>query len=193
MNITSEKMIRAEAEQYLSWVSPKVGIQTSSIQGRGLYAKEHIEKDEIIVVQSGQIIEDHKMDQPMYGEVAEIAFQIEKGFHICPVCENRQFVVDGIFIMNHSCDPNCGVKGQITFVAIRSIEAGEEITFDYAMTDANYPDMQCTPISPMSCTCGAANCRKVISGEDWKQDRLQKKYKGYFSNYIQQMIERATP
>jgi uncharacterized protein len=36
---------------------------------------------------------------------------------------------------NHSCDPNIGVRGQIVFVAVRDIEAGEELTHDWAMTD----------------------------------------------------------
>ena len=39
--------------------------------------------------------------------------------------------------VNHSCDPNCGIKvnetGAHDFVARKDIEVGEEITFDYAM------------------------------------------------------------
>jgi hypothetical protein len=32
---------------------------------------------------------------------------------------------------------------------------------------------------------GAKNCRKTITGNDWKLPILQKRYNGYFSNYIQ--------
>jgi len=40
---------------------------------------------------------------------------------------------------NHSCEPNIGVQGQIVFVAIRDIAAGEELTHDWATTDdGNY-------------------------------------------------------
>ena len=37
--------------------------------------------------------------------------------------------------LNHSYEPNLGVQGQITFVALCDIAADEELTFDYAMTD----------------------------------------------------------
>ena len=36
---------------------------------------------------------------------------------------------------NHSCDPNCGMHGEITFVSIRDIQDGEELTIDYAFID----------------------------------------------------------
>ncbi len=175
--------------QNLSWISSKVTERHSGIQGHGLFALERIEKEEIIVIQSGKILEDRMMDSLQYSELSEIAFQIEKGFHICPHKVGGQYVQNGVFVMNHSCDPNCGIRGQITFVALRAIEVGEEITFDYAMTDANFEDMQCTPISPMQCSCGTLKCRKMITGDDWKSDELQRKYKGRFSNYIQTMID----
>ena len=182
-------MVHFDSTQGLSWVTPKALIKHSSIQGKGLYALKQIKEGEVIVIQSGQVIEDFKMDYPQFAVVSEIAFQIEKGFHICPAQIDGKFISDGVFAMNHSCDPNCGVQGQITFVALRVIDEGEEITFDYAMTDANYEDMQCTPISPMTCACGANICRKIITGDDWKITDLQKKYQGYFSDYIQLMID----
>lgn len=189
MKNVSAEMARANFNQGFSWVSSKVSIRHSSIQGQGIYALKKINKGETIVIQSGQIVEDFKMDYPQYSEISEIAFQIENGFHICPVRVDGKYVADGVFSMNHSCDPNCGVQGQITFVAIRTINEGEEITFDYAMTDANYEGMLCTPITPMRCACGAENCRKVITGDDWKMADLQKKYQGFFSGYIQSMID----
>lgn len=64
--------------------------------------------------------------------------------------------------INHSCDPNAEVTwtGDIaTLVAVRNIEPGEEITFDYG-----------TVIPPgnnftFRCNCGAVKCRKVIRAE----------------------------
>ena len=59
----------------------------------------------------------------------------------------------GMMHLNHSCEPNLGVAGQIVFVALRDIVKDEELTFDYAMTD----DEPCE----MRCNCGATNsiCR----------------------------------
>jgi hypothetical protein len=89
---------------------------------------------------------------------------------------------------NHSCDPNSGFKGQIFLVALRDIKAGEEITFDYGMTvsESVGSDMVFT----MDCMCGSPHCRKKITEQDWKLPELQVRYKGYFSQYIQDKIER---
>jgi hypothetical protein len=67
--------------------------------------------------------------------------------------------------VNHSCDPNCGVRenpavGGFDFIALRPIAAGEEITFDYAMR--NYVIEHFPP----QCLCGADACRGTITG--WK-------------------------
>lgn len=62
--------------------------------------------------------------------------------------------------VNHSCNPNTGISqdafGRVLLFALRPIEIGEEITFDYATTQSGGH-------SSMSCLCGAANCRGTIS------------------------------
>ena len=66
--------------------------------------------------------------------------------------------------VNHSCDPNCGVRlndGQaFDFVARRQIDAGQEVTFDYAMRNFTIDHF------PTICLCGAARCRGAVTG--WK-------------------------
>jgi hypothetical protein len=66
--------------------------------------------------------------------------------------------------VNHSCDPNCGVRlndGQaFDFVARRPIDAGQELTFDYAMRNFTIDHF------PAECLCGAARCRGSVTG--WK-------------------------
>ena len=82
--------------------------------------------------------------------------------------------------LNHSCDPNLGIDGQIIFAALRDIEAGEELFFDYGTGDDDEWEMECT--------CGAAECRVTITGRDWRPPELQRKRRGYFSQYIEQKI-----
>jgi hypothetical protein len=85
--------------------------------------------------------------------------------------------------LNHSCEPNLGIQGQIVYVALRDIKRGEELTFDYAMNgDEPYE---------MKCRCGKKSCRGTITGFDWKNPELQKKYDGYFSWFIQRRIDGA--
>ena len=63
---------------------------------------------------------------------------------------------------------------------MRDIEAGEELTHDWAMTDDDNYEMECH--------CGAANCRRVITGQDWLKPDLQEKYRGYMSWYLEEKI-----
>jgi hypothetical protein len=74
-------------------------------------------------------------------------------------------------IVNHSCDPNCGVRlneGQaFDFVARRPIAAGQELTFDYAMRNFTIDHF------PAVCLCGAAQCRGSVTG--WKDLPAERK------------------
>ena len=65
-------------------------------------------------------------------------------------------------------------------VAMREIGVGEELTYDYAMTDSGNYDMECK--------CDSKNCRKRIRGDDWMIPEIQKRYKGYFQKNIQDKI-----
>jgi hypothetical protein len=66
--------------------------------------------------------------------------------------------------VNHSCDPNCGVRinaaQAFDFVARRPIELGQEVTFDYAMRNYTIDHF------PAVCLCGAVECRGSVTG--WK-------------------------
>ena len=57
--------------------------------------------------------------------------------------------------INHSCSPSAGIEGRIRCRALRDIRKGEEITMDYATTEAS-------PFWEMRCLCKQPNCRKVI-------------------------------
>jgi SET domain-containing protein len=84
--------------------------------------------------------------------------------------------------INHSCDPNVGFNGQIVLVAMRQIEVGEEVCFDYAMCDS-------TPYDEFPCGCGSAKCRGKVSGDDWQRPELQQRYAGYFMPYLQKKLK----
>jgi hypothetical protein len=117
--------------------------------------------------------------EPQLGP-AEI--QIGEDLFIGPLTQDER---EGSMIYsNHSCEPNIGVRGQIVFVAMRDIEAGEELTHDWATTD--YDNYR------MECRCDAPTCRKIITGQDWQRKDLQDKYGRYMSWYLREKIEQAT-
>ena len=161
----------------LSYLSSKVSVKESSIHGNGLFAIAPISKDEIVCVKGGYIFDRYTLDsmQSWY-RAAEIS--IAEGLFIGPMKEEERY--GSMIFSNHSCDPNIGVQGQIVFVAMREIKPGEELTHDWATTDDDDYSL--------NCNCGASNCRKVISGQDWRKKDLQKKYKGYFSWYLERKI-----
>ena len=116
----------------------------------------------------------------------------ERERSLCIQVEDRLFLVPqpigpGDYV-NHSCDPNAGLSGQIGLVAMRDIDIGEEICFDYAMSDT-------MPYDEFTCNCGSAGCRSSITGNDWQKTELQKKYAGFFSPHVQRKIDaqRAEP
>lgn len=162
----------------LSYLSPKTLVQASAIHGRGLFAKEAIAQGEIVCIKGGHVFNRATLReiQPRLGP-AEI--QIAEDLFIGPRTEEER--EGGMIFSNHSCDPNIGVQGQIVFVARRDIQPGEELTHDWATTDDDDYEL--------ACHCGAANCRKVITGKDWQREDLQKKYRGWFSWYLQAKIK----
>lgn len=40
------------------------------------------------------------------------------------------------------------------------------------------------------CNCGSATCRRVLTGKDWRKEELREKYRGFFSSYLQEKIDR---
>jgi hypothetical protein len=73
------------------------------------------------------------------------------------------------------------MRGRLQIVAMRNIAAGEEITFDYAMSE--------TSEYSMLCRCGQSNCRKTVTGNDWCLPDLQQRYGQFFSQYIRNKID----
>jgi hypothetical protein len=145
--------------------------------GMGVFAREFVEKGERLMVWGGAIVDDAQL-QKLPLVLRQHSVQVEEGLYLASVIPD-----DNADYINHSCDPNAGLQGQIVIVAMREIEPGEEVCFDYAMSDSN-------PYDEFDCQCGAATCRKRVTGGDWMLPDLQERYKGYFSPYLQRRIER---
>lgn len=93
---------------------------------------------------------------------------------------------------NHSCDPNTQVvanydeennHAEIVMIALRRIEKGEEVTFDYATTET----MVTEKLHNKRCLCGSPTCRGKITGfNDLSlHDQLILISKNITANYLQ--------
>jgi hypothetical protein len=173
--IYNEKLLNTIKSE--SYVSLKIEKRVTGKKGAGLFAKEKIYKDEIVSI-SGGIIIPSEIWEDFREEYGDYAYFIHNNFLIAPL--NPEDPSDD-WRMNHCCHPNCGVKGQIIFVAMQDIEINDELTFDYAMTETD-------PRYDIDLKCDKSNCRNKFTGNDWKLPELQKKYRSYFSMYIQEKI-----
>lgn len=138
-------------------MNPKLDISRSNIDGFGVFAKQNFDRGEILVVQCGRIVRQSELSNPANIPFSYVGFQIKLDFYLFPLTVNEKPVLDGIFRVNHSCSPNAGFSDSITLVSIRPITKGEEVCFDYAMTDVSTGE---TKWDDMECRCNTPNCRK---------------------------------
>jgi SET domain-containing protein len=158
-----------------SWHSTKTRKgEPSAIQGRGLFAIEPIGAGEVVAVKGGHIVDTATL-RALPPHLQETDIQIADDLHLAAVSDD-EFESVMLFI-NHSCDANVGVAGNVVLMAMRDVVAGEELTLDYCLFDA-------APTTPMECRCRSALCRKVITSDDWRRPELRTRYAGWFSRYL---------
>jgi len=156
------------------WVTPKAKEQKSKINRQGLIALEDIKAGETVVVYGGIIVP--KTDRQKYRKtVGEYDVPFDENFSIAPASRAQAISVASV---NHSCEPTVGWKNSLMLVAIKDVKAGEELAPDYAM-HGGYPE-------EMVCSCGAANCRKVLRSDDWKDPVIREKYGKWFLPYLRE-------
>lgn len=159
-----------------SVLSNKVEIRTNSLNGKGIFAKENIKKGEIVFIKGGHIL---TRDEIFSSGVINSYFPISDEYFLGATNKDEEDQIK--LYQNHSCNPNVGLHGEITFIAMRDIEKDEELTVDYAFIDNEDYSSECT--------CGSNNCRKTITGFDWKIKELQDKYYEYFAQYLKDKID----
>ena len=161
----------------VTWFSGNVEKRTSGIEGRGLFCIAPISAGDVVVVKGGSVFNRVKRDF-LAETLGPAEIQIDDHLFIGPVTPEERDA--SMMYLNHSCEPNVGISGQIVFRAMRDIAPGEELTFDYATGDDDDWVMECN--------CGAPTCRKRVTGLDWRLPELQKKYAGWFSDYLARKI-----
>ncbi len=158
-----------------SWLTPKCAAREIARGQYGVFAADAIAAGEIISVWGGEIMTRAQV-AALPEKYQHYATQVEENFYLSGISQ------DAADYFNHSCAPNAGMNGQIVLVAMRDIAAGEQVCFDYAMTDGSAYD-------EFDCACGAPDCRTRVTGNDWRIPELWEKYRGYFMPYLQRRID----
>lgn len=87
---------------------------------------------------------------------------------------------------NHSCDPNCGFQSldSALVVALRDIEIGEELTYDYQCMDS-----EASFYAGLNCKCGTDKCRGVLSFDHYRNVDWQNALYEYSGAYVKRKID----
>ena len=137
-------------------------IRSSRIQGRGAFALRRIRKGTRLIEYLGEAISHDEADRRYDDDTM-------KRHHTFLFTLDDETVIDAARggnearFINHSCDPNCEAvieDGHIYIEAIRTIQPGEELVYDYQYERA--PDADESDEARYPCRCGSPNCRGTI-------------------------------
>jgi SET domain-containing protein len=140
----------------------KIEARRSGVHGTGVFALARIRKGETIIEVVGERISPEEADRRAEAKGTHDGHTFF--FHV-----DDETVIDcGVNgnvsrFINHSCDPNCEAvdyDGRIYLEAIRTIQPGEELFFDYQLTWDGNDDPE--DLEVYRCRCGAASCRGTM-------------------------------
>jgi hypothetical protein len=146
--------------------------------GRGVFACQPFQPGQPILVFTGPVL-DHA-EVLSLGEDQAYALQIGPDEYLDTTPPGRY--------TNHSCVPNAGIMNDRVLIALRPIETGEEIRFDYSTTMSE-------DHWTMECRCGEPFCRRVILDFHHLPPMAQNRYLelGVVQRFIVDEVERYSP
>ncbi|MHB1122766.1 MAG: SET domain-containing protein [Ramlibacter sp.] len=140
----------------------RIQVRRSGVHGKGVFAVQPIAEGERIVEYVGEVItwKEAQRRHPHDPKDPNHTFY----FHV-----DDKHVIDAKHggnasrWINHSCDPNCEADeddGRVFIKALRNIEPGEELSYDYGLIiDEPYtPRLK----AEYPCWCGSKNCRGTL-------------------------------
>jgi SET domain-containing protein len=137
-------------------------VRNSGVHGRGAFATRHIPEGTRIIEYAGERITPAEADRRdpdgTPGPHHTFLFAIDDDIVVDAGVDGNE-----ARWINHSCDPNCDVvieDKRLWIEAIRDIEPGEELAYDYAYELAERHTPAAKRLYP--CSCGAASCRGTI-------------------------------
>jgi hypothetical protein len=139
-----------------------IQVRDSNVHGRGVFATRRIAKGERIIEYLGERVSHDEADR-------RYEMKDENDSHTFLFIVDSKTVIDAgvdgneARFFNHSCDPNCESvveKRRVFIEALRTIEPGEEMTYDYQIyRDEDDPE---NIDEVFACYCGFAQCRGTM-------------------------------
>ncbi len=145
----------------------KLYVRNAGKKGRGVFATTRIPKGDAVLSFRGE----ERWIWDIQEELWQYAFQVDYDRYIVPRRHSHGW------FLNHSCEPNCGIHGRTTIVALHDISKGEEVTVDYS-TNVGWDGFG------MNCQCGETRCRRLIRSYRYLTDER----KAYYGRYVSQFL-----
>lgn len=168
-DMASAKRIRSMSENFnsmnASW-KKYVLPGKSAIHGWGAFTTKRIKEGDMVIEYVGELV------RPSVAEMREMRLYdtlVGAGTYVFRL--NTEFCVDATrsgnlaHLLNHSCSPNCASRtisvkdansnpvDHVIIFALRDIEPGEELTYDYRFCGEEI----------LPCSCGAPECRSMVN------------------------------
>lgn len=122
-----------------------VEVRSSPIQGQGVFATRKILKGETVLAWDIS----HSITDEEFAKLPA-----EEKRYIARLGDRLVVMQPPAKFVNHSCNPNTSTLGAGQDIALRDIEAGEEITAGYLENAIEGETIRCN--------CGSGNCTKEI-------------------------------
>ena len=185
-DVDADVLKGSSPKQIHSWTSPKCGLAHSARHGAGLWCSAPIAAGELVMIWGGRLYSTEEKNRlaSAHSRMATHTVGVAPGLFLGPFQpSDLDASLDTAELLNHSCQPNLGVQGQVVLVARRAIAVGEELTYDYETTD--------TEGMWFECRCGVPECRGIIDGQSWKRPEWRQANAGYLSWNVLETVRRA--
>lgn len=164
--------------------NPKAVIGEDPDKGKGVYAKEKVNPGEIVAAfdpRCGKVFHADSLQGLGYPWLID---------HVIQTGERDYLLHRGLAEhLNHSCEPNCGlidgervpslIEGAVGIITMREIQAGEELCWDYAMSEDSDWEME-------GCKCGSPRCRGTITANRDLPEDVKREYEPYTLKWIKE-------
>jgi hypothetical protein len=137
--------------------------------GKGVFTGKPYRRGDLIFVIAG----------PISARFTRFTIPIDERLAIDPV------PVDNFAAyLNHSCEPNAGIRSRSLVMALRDISCHEEVAIDYAMIVDEYGSEIAE--DELVCRCGVPRCRGRLGAYNRLPSERRERYRGYISDWLLQ-------
>lgn len=158
---------------------PAVEVRPSPVAGRGLFTSVDLPAGTAVSWLGGTLVDGAALRGLVGAGLEETpvdSVQVDDDLHLVLAPGNRNRFV------NHACDPNLGWLDATTLATREDVAAGSELLVDYAMSVADESWF-------LRCHCASYRCRQMVEGSDWRIPQLQQRYDGWWTPYVQRLVD----